>query len=237
MKDKVVLIVGGTSGIGAATAKYLSVNNSVVVVGRNEPREDIGDSFYIQGDATLEVDIKRVITQTLRTLGPLTCAFNNMAVVDSPTDVTEITPEIYYNTLDNCLKATMLCTKHELLNMNYGATIVNMASMYGSRAIQIPLSVYTAAKHGIVGYTKTAALEAARKGIRINTISPGWIETKYNESLREDRSVNKSIVERTALNRWGTTLEVAKAVEWLLSKNSSFYVGQDLILDGGYSLT
>jgi len=173
--------------------------------------------------------------------GRLDCAFNNAGSGGNGGWVAEIAEEDWDKTIDGFLKSVWLCMKYEIREMlnpgqanNASRAIVNSSSVDGQRAFPWD-PVYSAAKHGVLGLTKSAAMQYAREGIRINAVCPGWIRTPPVEGMLErDPQAEARMVQHQPIGRLGEAQEVAQAVVWLCSDRASLVVGTALAVDGGY---
>ena len=245
LSGKVAIVTGGSSGIGRAAAIAFAQAGAKVVVAARRIQEgeetvslakDAGsEAIFVQTDVAKAAEIEALVNKTLDTYGRLDCAFNN-AGFGKPIPLTERSEEQWDAEADVNLKAVWLCLKYQIpamLKTGTGA-IVNMASM-GGAILGVPgLSSYSAAKSGVVGLTVSAAIEFAGQGIRINAVSPGLIATDILSNLPEDRV--RQMIDTIPLKRAGEAKEVADAVVWLCSDRSSFVTGQNLLIDGGYTL-
>lgn len=245
MKDKVAIVTGGSSGIGQATAlEFATQGAQVVVAARREAQgvetvEQIetlgGQGTFVKTDVTQALEIERLVQQTLETYGRLDYACNN-AGFGKTVPLLERTESEWDSEIDVNLKAVWLCMKYQIPAMQQtgGGSILNMASM-GGGVIGVPeLSSYNAAKAGVVGLTRSAALEFAQKNIRINCISPGLIATDILSNVSQE-TVN-AMVASIPMQRAGEATEIAKAVVWLCSENASYVTGQNLVIDGGFTV-
>ncbi len=248
-ENNTVLITGGTSGIGEATAlAFAKEGANVVVSGRRVAEgEEVarkitsggGSALFVQTDVVREEDIIALVEKTVRSFGGLHIAFNNAGIEGQFGPLTtEQTVEHYQRVCDINIRGVLLSMKHEIPAMlrSGGGAIVNNSSVGGH--IGFPgASVYIASKFAVIGLTKTAALEFARQGIRVNSVSPGSIQTEmFDRALGEgETDVKKTIATLNPVGRIGTPEEIASAVLWLSSPGAAFTTGQDIIVDGGYT--
>ena len=248
LKNKVAVVTGGTSGIGEAAALALAREGAkVVVAGRRESegqavvdaiKKTGGEALFIKTDVSSEADIQVLIGKTVAMFGRLDIAFNNAGIEGQMGLTTDKQTEGNFDSVFNInVKGVVLSMKHEALAMlrNGGGSIINTSSIAG----QIGLAgagLYVASKHAVNGLSKSAALEFARKGIRVNTVSPGTIQTDMiNRMVGEGQSdARKWWEDKHPVGRFGTVDEVAAAVVWLASPASSFVTGTDIAVDGGY---
>ena len=237
MIGKTALITGGASGIGRASAIAFSQRGANVFIldidesgGESVAAEIIsrgGTAKFYQADVSKETEVFSAVEACVRRFGSIDYAHNNAGIVISTTTAA-CTEDIWHKVIDTNLKGYWLCMKHEILLMQQQGhgCIVNTSSISGliGRAGDMP---YNVSKHGIIGLTKTAALENADKNIRINCVCPGAIQTPWV------KRVNKKLNELHPMKRIGQPEEVAGAVVWLCSDESSFVTGQTLVIDGG----
>ncbi|RAS75124.1 SDR family NAD(P)-dependent oxidoreductase [Priestia endophytica] len=247
MKDKVVIVTGAKGGIGLATAQLFAKEGaSVALVDRNEPKQeaqDLIDAGYqaisIQCDVSDEKAVEAMVEKTVDTFGKLDYAYNNAGIQNAVTDTVDLKEEVYDDVMNVNTKGIWLCMKYELLQLRKQGTegaIVNCSSMGG--LIGVPgRSVYHASKHGVLGLTKSAALEYAPKGIRINAVCPGIVETPMVENmLATESDAMDELMKQVPIGRLAKAEEVASVVLWLCSSSASYVVGQAISVDGGYTV-
>ena len=247
LDGKVALVTGGGSGIGRATALAFAREGAKVIaadVGVAGGEETVrmiknagGDATFVKADVTQAAEVEALIARAVATYGRLDCAHNN-AGIGSPVRAftAEYTEENWDRVIAVNLKGVWLCMKYELPQMlrQGGGAIVNTASVAGLIGLRNS-SAYVASKHGVVGLTKTAALEYARSGIRINAVCPGYINTAMVErSIGGDSQRQAQIIASEPVGRLGNPEEVAEAVVWLCSEAASFVTGHTMCVDGGY---
>jgi NAD(P)-dependent dehydrogenase (short-subunit alcohol dehydrogenase family) len=245
LQNKVAIVTGGTSGIGRETAVlFAKVGAKVVVAGRREAEGKItvdlihaagGDGLFVKTDVSKAVDVEMLVKRTVEQFGRLDVAFNNAGIEGNWMPIVEQSEEDWDRTIAINLKGVWLCLKHEvqqLLKQGDGGTIVNMSSVAGlmGAAAAAP---YSASKHGVIGLTRTAALEYVRQKIRVNAVCPAVIETPMGERLFGEPEMKKYALGLHPIGRFGTPHEVAEAVLWLCSEKSSFMTGHYIVLDGG----
>jgi len=249
LSSKVVLVTGGTSGIGRAAAlAYARLGAQVVVAGRREKEgaevvEEIkakgGQALFVKTDVTRENDLAELVKKTVDAYGRLDIAFNNAGVEGNfGLTTVEQTEAHYHHVFDANVKGVLFSMKHEIpaLLKSGGGVIINNASVLGSVAAA-GATVYTASKFAVVGLTKAAALEYAQQGIRINTVSPGPIQTEMFDRAfgKGESDAKKGFIATLPIGRVGKAEEIADAVVWLSLPGAAFVTGHDLIVDGGYT--
>lgn len=248
LEGKCALVTGGASGIGRATALAMAREGAPVAVA--DRTEELaastvalinaagGRAIAIGGDVAKEADVIAMVSRTVAVFGRLDCAFNNAGI--APRNVGpggQRTHEMSQASFDAMLAVNLtgvfLCMKHEIVQMlKQGAgSIVNTASIAG--LIGLPMATsYVAAKHGVVGITKTAAMEYAQDGIRVNCVNPGYIKTPMTDPTMAERY--DALMTKVPMSRLGAPEEIAEAVVWMLSEKASFMTGASHIIDGGY---
>jgi NAD(P)-dependent dehydrogenase (short-subunit alcohol dehydrogenase family) len=243
-KDKVALITGGSSGIGKATAiAFAQKGAKVVIADWVENKETIslikksgGEAIFIKCDVSSAADVKAMVEKTISTYGQLDYAYNNAGIEGVNAKTGECSEDNWDKTIAVNLKGIWLCMKHQIphmINQGKGA-IVNCSSVAGLIGFA-GLPAYVASKHGVIGLTKTAALEYAQLGIRVNCVCPGVIQTPMIDRLTGDSE--EAIAQFTKLEpvgRFGQPEEVASAVVWLCSDEASFVTGHAMAVDGGF---
>jgi NAD(P)-dependent dehydrogenase (short-subunit alcohol dehydrogenase family) len=248
-ENKVVLITGGTSGIGRATAvAFAREGAKVVVSGRRkaEGAETValvekagGKGLFLQSDVSDEEQVKKLVATVVDHFGRLDIAFNN-AGVEGVAPLTEATVEQYEKIFNINVKGVFLSMKYEIPAMlkTGGGSIVNTSSIAGT--IGMPgAGIYIASKHAVNGLTKTAALEVAKQGIRVNAVSPAAIQTDMLDRFIGDEEAAQKKAYFAGLHpvgRIGTPEEIASAVLYLSSPGASFITGHDLLVDGGFTV-
>lgn len=246
LDGKVALITGGSSGIGRASALAFAREGAKVVVadvlvdGGQETVRLIqaagGQGLFIKTDVSKAAEVEALIKQTVATYGRLDCAYNNAGVEGTFVTTTEYTEADWDRVVAINLKGVWLCMKYEIAQMlqQGGGAIVNTASGAGLVGVA-GLSAYVASKHGVVGLTKTAALEYAKAGIRVNAVCPGVIETPMVARLTNSRpDLGEALVAGEPMGRVGKPEEIAEAAVWLCSDAASFVTGHAMSVDGGY---
>lgn len=247
-EGKVVLVTGGTSGIGRETAlAFAREGASVVITGRREELgrkvaaelERIGEGrgHYVNADVAKPDDVKRMVAETVSKFGRLDVAFNNAGFEGDMVPVTEQTIENYDRVFTVNVRGVLLSMKHEIpaILESGGGAIINNASIAGLIGMA-GLSVYGASKHAVIGLTKSASLEWGKEGIRINAVAPAAIETEmYDRFTGGDAKAKEQFASYHPIGRVGKPSEIAAAVLWLGSEEASFMVGHTLTVDGGFT--
>jgi NAD(P)-dependent dehydrogenase (short-subunit alcohol dehydrogenase family) len=246
-EGKVALVTGAGSGIGLATAKaFAEAGASVVLADTRE--EAVGaaaeelttggrKAIAVRCDVTDDGQVTSMIERTASTFGRLDAAFNNAGVMQRRVETAEISGDEWDRVMAVNLRGVWSCMKYELRQMfrNGGGAIVNCSSIGGLIGVA-GLAAYHAAKHGVIGLTKTAALEYAARGIRINAVCPGTINTPMAQSLTgDDPKVLAEFLKDEPIGRIGAPEEIAAAVLWLCSPGASYVIGHALLVDGGYT--
>jgi NAD(P)-dependent dehydrogenase (short-subunit alcohol dehydrogenase family) len=244
MPAPVILITGALTGIGRATAlAFAKQGTTVVVSGRREAEgraleaelRGLGaEAAFISADVRHEDDIRRLVDETVARFGRVDVAVNNAGTEGTPGPVTGQTPESYAEMFDTNVLGTLLSLKHELRVMQpQGAgSIVNISSTMGERGAA-NLSLYTASKHAVEGLTKSAALEAAAFGLRVNAVAPGPTETAMLDRLTGTPEKKAAFYAAVPLKRGARPEEIAEAVVFVASDRASFITGQIVRVNGG----
>lgn len=246
LSGKVALITGGTSGIGRDTAVLFAKNGAkVVITGRRETegnetlnliRAAGGEGLFVKGDVSKAADVQSMVKKSVEKFGRLDIAFNNAGVEGTWVPLVEQTEENWDFVHNINLKGLWLSLKFEIqqmLKQDGGGAIVNMSSVAGLTGFA-GAGVYIASKHGVIGLTRTAALEVAAKGIRVNAVCPAVIETAMAERAFPGPGVMERMATMHPIGRIGKPVEIAEAVLWLSSNKSSFMTGHYIVLDGGF---
>ncbi|HMI50511.1 MAG TPA: SDR family oxidoreductase [Candidatus Saccharimonadales bacterium] len=246
LRGKVAIVTGGTSGIGReAAVLFAKAGGKVVVAGRREAegqdtigliRAAGGDGLFVKTDVSRAADVRALVEKTVEKFGRLDVAFNNAGIEGSWSPIAEQSEEDWDATIDINLKGVWLCLKYEIqqmLKQGGGGAIVNMASVAGFIG-SAGAATYCASKHGVMALTKSAALETARSGIRVNVVCPAVIETPMGERIWGAPEAKKFALGLHPIGRFGRPGEIADAVLWMCSDGASFMTGQSLVLDGGF---
>ena len=251
LDGKSALITGGGGGIGRATALAFAREGARVAVAdvaEEAARETValvnaagGQAISLSGDVSRDADVRAMIDAVVGTYGRLDCAFNNAGIAGWHVDAilkktAEWSEEAFDRMIAVNLKGVWLCMRHELPQMQAqgSGAIVNTGSIAG--LVGLPnSSAYEAAKHGVIGLTKTAALEYAESNIRVNAVCPGYIKTPMTEPSMRLRG--EAILAQTPLKRMGSPEEIAEMVVWLCSERASYVSGAAYNVDGGWMAT
>ena len=242
---KVAIVTGGGSGIGqAACYLYAREGAKVVVSDVNDSsgnetcraiQEKDGEAMFVHADVSNPDDCHALVEKTLEKYGRLDIAFNNAGIGGESNLTADYSVEGWRRVIDINLSGMFYCTKYEIPAMltSGGGAIVNMASILGQVGFaQSP--AYVAAKHGVIGLTKTAAIEYAQQGLRINSVGPAFIRTPLISALEQDAQTRDYLISLHPMGRLGESDEVAELVIWLSSEKASFVTGAYYEIAGGY---
>lgn len=243
---KVALVTGGSYGIGSATAAAFARRGAkVVIADKYEDAEgqtlkaikaEGGEAIFIQCDVSKAADVTALTDKIFEAYGRLDFAFNNAGIEGATAPTHECTQDNWEKTLGVNLTGVWLCMKHELVHMLKAGkgVIINCASVAGLVGFA-GLPAYVASKHAIVGLTKTAALEYAKQGIRVNAVCPGVIKTAMIDRITgKQKAAEQQFADMEPVGRMGEPAEVAEAVIWLCSDAASFVTGVAMPVDGGW---
>ncbi|PJZ59112.1 glucose 1-dehydrogenase [Leptospira barantonii] len=250
MKDKVAMVTGGSTGIGKAVVQEFVLRGvKVVFCGRRldegkkletKIREQGGDVYFVTCDVTSGEQVKKVVDTAVEKFGRLDFGINNAGIMGLNHPLHEYPENVWDNVVNVNLKGAWLSMKYqipEIIKVGGGA-VVNVSSISGINGV-VGINPYAAAKHGVVGLTKSAALEYAKKNVRVNAICPGAVKTEILDELfhlaKDPEEAEKQLVKLHPLHRIATPEEIAKTVVWLCSEDSSFITGTAIPVDGGYS--
>jgi len=243
-KDKVALVTGGSSGIGRATALAFARKGSKVVIAdwiENQETIDMienlgSDAIFVKCDVSKANDVKALIEKIIATFGHLDFAYNNAGIEGTSAPTQDCSEENWDKTIGINLKGIWLCMKYEIPEMlkKGKGVIVNCSSVAGLIGFQNS-PAYVASKHGVIGLTKTAALENAKLGIRVNAVCPGIIKTPMIDRVTGNKKeAEQQFAGMEPVGRFGLPEEIANAVLWLCSDEASFVTGIEMPVDGGF---
>lgn len=249
LQGKAILVTGAGSGIGRAVTELAAANGANVLVvdidekGGEETVNIVtaagGVASFQRCDVSKEDEVAAMVASAVKTYGRLDGAHNNAGIEMQNKALHELTAQDWQRVINIDLTGVFYCLKHQFLTMKEtgGGSIVNTASAAGLRGF-INSSDYVAAKHGVVGLTKAAAVDGGPLGIRVNSVCPGFIMTPMAETrLMNDPVFSQALGplrDRHVIGRFGQPSEIAESVMWLLSDRSSFVTGSPMIVDGGY---
>lgn len=246
MTGKVAIVTGGSAGIGRAAAVAFAREGASVVVADVDVEggektvaelENAGvDAMFVHTDVSDAGQVAALVDRTVERFGRLDYAFNNAGIEGAPAPTADSTIENWNRTIAVNLTGVYLCMRAEIPRMlaGGGGVIVNNSSVAG--LVGFPgIPAYTASKHGIVGLTKTAALEYATEGVRVNAVCPGVIDTEMiTRFTHGDPAEAAQLLQTEPVGRMGAPEEIADAVVWLCSDRASFVTGQAIAVDGGF---
>ena len=246
LQGKAILVTGGGSGIGRATSIRLAQEGAKIMIADYVPagaeqtvkmiKDAGGTASCVAADVSITKQVEMIVAKTVETYGRIDGAFNNAGIEGKMSDTVAHTEENFDRIMAINLKAVWLCMKSEIPQMlkQGGGSIVNTASVAGLVGFE-GLSAYTASKHGVIGLTKTAALEYAQKSIRVNCVCPGVIDTPMVARLMDSGAMNEQdMAAGEPVGRFGKPQEIGEGVVWLLSDAASFVTGHSMVIDGGW---
>lgn len=246
-ENKVVIVTGGNSGIGKETAiQFAQEGAKVVVAARREGEgnavvEEIksagGEAIFTSVDVANAENVQQMVNQTVETFGGLDFAFNNAGMIGSlRAPIEDYDLDAWERVMAVNVTGVFLCMKFQIPEMlkRGGGSIVNMASISGFKGSSGGAAVYPTSKHAVIGMSKSAALENAKRNIRVNTVCPAVIDTPLvQENLFKDEEMKQQVINYHPIGRIGEPREVAGAVLWLCSDEASFVTGHQMVMDGG----
>lgn len=248
LEGKVAVVTGAGVGMGAATARLMAARGAKVIVSDINAdtaaatveaiRADGGTAHAVRTDVADEAQVEALIAETVATFGRFDCAVNNAAITPDVLPIHEADMAVFDKVLNVDLRSVMLCMKYEirqLLAQGSSGSIVNIGSVSSFRP-QPNNAAYVAAKHGVIGLTKTGSLEYAGKGIRVNAVLPGAIDTPMLRGALETTGFTEEdfAPALSLFGRFGKPEEVAEASAWLCSDAASYVTGHSLAVEGGY---
>jgi NAD(P)-dependent dehydrogenase (short-subunit alcohol dehydrogenase family) len=246
IQDAVTIVTGGSSGIGHSAALRFAEEGSNVVVADvdtddgeetvQEIEEMGGDALFVETDVSDQDDVEAMVETTVDMYGGLDYAFNNAGIEGEASAAHDQPMGNWEQVIDVNLKGVFMGMKAQIPAMldSGGGAIVNTASIAG--VVGFPeLSPYVASKHGVIGLTKTAALEYSGEGVRVNAICPGVIDTPMVERSSEEMDNMDQVIAATPMSRLGAPEEIGDAAVWLCSEDASFVTGEAMVIDGGYT--
>jgi NAD(P)-dependent dehydrogenase (short-subunit alcohol dehydrogenase family) len=246
-KNKVALVTGGGTGIGRATALEFAIQGAKVIIADINDKESTktlamineagGEAFFVHADVSQEDDAKAMVDEGVAQFGQLDFACNNAGIEGVSASIAEMTVADWNKVIGVNLSGVFLSMKYEIPEILKagGGAIVNVASILGQVGFA-NASAYTAAKHGVLGLSKTGALEYSSQGIRVNAVCPAFIVTPMLEraGITSNKDMREAMEAMHPIGRLGEPEEVAKVVTWLCSDEASFISGEALLVDGGY---
>ncbi len=245
LKEKVALVTGGASGIGQAAAKLYALHGAKVVVSDldeingeetvKQIRRKGGEAIFLKTDVSDPAACDALIAATVKAFGSVDIAFNNAGISGESNPIGDMSIEGWKKIIAVNLDSVFYCMKYEIQQMQKQGkgAIVNMSSILGQVGFANSAG-YVAAKHGVVGLTQNAALEYSAKGIRVNAVGPGFIDTPLLTHAGLDGATRQYLASQHAIGRLGTSDEVAELVIWLSSDKAGFVTGSYYAVDGGY---
>ncbi len=246
LKDKVILLTGASSGIGMVTAKLLAEQGATLILAdynesagqalSDELVSNNKSSIFMKVDVSKSSEVESLVQLIEQQYGRLDCAINNAGIAHDLLPLAAIDEETFDRVINVNLKGTWLCMKYEidLMSRTGGGHIINMSSVAGLKSSAL-FSAYGASKHGVLGLTKSAAVEYAKQNIRVNALCPSPIRTPMFENIKkESEAIANKVAESNPMNRLGEPEEIANTLAWLCSDGSSFITGTALPVDGGY---
>lgn len=250
LKGKVAIVTGGNSGFGRATSlRFAQEGVNVAIAARSQEKADEtlrlidavggGKAVFLPTDLTKAKEVQAMVTQTIETFGRLDFGVNIAGIGGPFVPIADYTEQDWQEVIAINLTAVWLCMKYELgpmMDQGEGGAIVNMSGTFGLIGVA-NLAPYSATRHAVLGLTKSAALEYVKHGIRINAVCPGAAKTPMLDAATGGQpDVEAEWAHRMPINRLGQPSEIANAIVWLCSNESSFVVGHALAIDGGWAI-
>jgi len=252
MNGKVALITGASSGIGRAVGEAFAARGAKVVLAARRKEELVtlaqeikgrgGDATFVVTDVASARDVEQMVAHAIQAFGRLDCAVNNAGIEGNLARITDLAEQEWDRVLDTNLKGVFLCLQHEaraMLAGGHGGAIVNVGSV--NSFLGFPTgSAYVASKHGLIGLTTSASAELMKRGIRVNLVCPGFVDTPMHRRGRAtlgDEIYDEILARRVHARRAGRPEEIAQAILFLCSDQASYISGTTLTPDGGFTLT
>ncbi|MDR5782735.1 glucose 1-dehydrogenase [Caballeronia sp. LZ065] len=244
MSQPVVLITGALTGIGRATAFAFARSGAKLVVSGRRPAEgaaleaelrELGaEARFIQADVRHDDEVRDLVDQTVARFGRLDVAVNNAGTEGTPGPITDVSPDSYAATFDTNVLGVLLSLKHELRIMaaQRSGSVINISSTYGHEGAAYAV-IYAGSKHAVEGFTKSAALEVAGTGVRVNAVAPGPTDTGMLDRFTGTAERKAALAGKVPLARIGAPEDIAAAVLYLASDGAAFVTGQIVTVDGG----
>jgi len=248
LEGKVMVVTGASSGLGEATAKRCAKEGArVVLAARREDRckavvqqieQAGGEAIFVTTDVTVRGDLEELIDCTTNTFGRLDAAVNNAGIIGPGlTPLADVEEDQWDELMNTNLRAMFMCMKLEIPAMivNGGGSIVNLSSIYGLKGSDVGHGPYAASKHAVIGLTKSAAIDYADQGIRVNAVAPGYAHSEIVDYYIQEAPalVDQCVLRHSAMNRVADADEIAATIAWLCSSDSSFVNGAVVTADGG----
>lgn len=246
LEGKVALVTGASRGIGAATARLFADEGATVMLASRSEEEMVhladeirakgGAALAVKTDVTSATSLEALVKRAVKAYGKLDIAVNNAGIAGGNRPFAETSEEVFDRVIATNLKGVFLAMKYEIAAMltGGGGSIVNLSSTVGLVGNQAGIAPYIASKHGVVGLTKAAALEYAKRNIRVNAVAPGTTRTSVNERWMADEQILQRMTSGIPMGRVAEPVEVAEAILWLCSDAASYVTGVTLPVDGGF---